>query len=133
MPRRMSFDPTRPPLTPHMSRQSSSRRLHLCVLASYLLVMAVAALSPWLGDAPLGPLCRSGAGTAWATAAPADADPTGHALDCAACLPLQLTAARPPGHLAPVFDSDSWRAVPPMPFTDPYRVALPPARGPPLA
>jgi len=110
-----------------------SRRAHLAVLACYLWVLAVAGVSPWLGDAPLGPLCRGAAGTVAAAVAPAGGDgPAGDTLDCAACLPLQLTAsaaAAPParaigpGHAPP---------APTLLFIDPLRVALPPARGPPL-
>lgn len=113
-----------------MSAHRHNRRLHVWVLASYLLVMAVAALSPWLGEAPLGPLCRSGASAGWA--AVAGDGPDSDTLHCAACLPLQLASTLPRDLPLPSLAADSWRAQSHMPFIDPHRVALPPARGPPL-
>ena len=133
MARRMGFA-TRSPVDDPMSRHRfsrSSRRLHHGVLASYLLVLAVAMLSPWLGDAPLAPLCR-GAGSVWAAATPAGDGPDGRTLDCAACLPLQLTATAATALQSPALGPDLARPPRPTPFIDPLRVALPPARGPPL-
>lgn len=115
-----------------MFRHLLGLRLLQGVLACYALVVAAATVAPCLSDVPLGPLCSSAANNAWAKPTPTSDGPTSDVLACAACLPLQLTAAAAPVLPIPSFDTELWWLMPPTPFIDPLRVALPPARGPPF-
>lgn len=129
----MRLVPPLHPSLPVMPAHRFSRRTHLAVLACYLWVLAAASVSPWLEDAPLGPLCRGGGGSFAAAMAAAAADgPSADTLDCAACLPLQLVASAATTLPAGAIGPDHERPLPPVPFIDPLRVALPPARGPPF-
>jgi hypothetical protein len=122
-----------PPVAPSlMFRHLLGRRLLQGVLACYALILATVMVAPCLSDVPLGPLCSSKASNGWTKSIPTDDGPTSDVLACAACLPLQLTAAAVPGLPIPAFDTELWWLMPPTPFIDPLRVALPPARGPPF-
>jgi hypothetical protein len=114
-----------------MNRLRHSRWMPLLVLATYLVLVGVAAASPWMSDAAARQLtswCSGGLSRAVAGAAGDDA----HTLDCPLCLPLQAADPAPAAGIRHGVTALDAIAGVHLPVPDTARPALPPVRGPPL-